>query len=201
MGNTFFKRFLPIIRRNPLESRKSIERTRESFYNFHQKSCASLRFLAESGACARLQEEFRKRPLSFSSQRRNSTPNWTRNSSISNGNFPIYMPKNVYANIQLFQNCNLKISTKEKKLLPFFVPKTLAPPLPVPPLNISSLGLNLTEHGKTFSNVGTINKSNFSRSSINIIPLPETKSKAHPNSPLLLSGAQKKKIKRKQKSN
>jgi hypothetical protein len=110
-------------------------------------------------------------------------------------------PPSGYANIKLYQNLNLIPSpNKEKKLKPFlchplliFLHQNLFHLLLLStPPNISSIGLNLTEHGIIFSNVGVINQSSSSRSSINIIPLPEIKSKARPNSPLLLSGAQKK---------
>ena len=203
MINTFFKKLLSIIKNaNPsfLQThRKSIKNTKnskESFYNF--------------------KEESRKRPLSFSSQRRNSKLNWTRNSTTSSsGNFPIYFPKSGYANVPfLYKNSNLKTSTKERKLLPFFVPKPyplpppepLSPPPPISkPPNISSLGLNLTKNRTTFSNVGKINKSTTSsRSSINIIPLPSTKltnSPARPKSPLLIPGALKKRNRKNRKSN
>ena len=195
MGNTFFKKLLPIIGIKPLKLGKSIKNLRESsMYNF--------------------QEEYRKQPLSFSSQRRNSIPNWTRNSmTSSSGNFPIYFPKSGYANVPfLYKNSNLKTSNKEKKLLPFFVPKPyplhppepLSPPPPISkPPNISSLGLNLTKNGTTFSNVGVINKSNSNRNSINIIPLLQpklTNSPARPKSPLLIPGATKRNQK-KTKSN
>ena len=195
MGNTFFKKLLPIIEIKPLELQKSITNTRESFYNF---------------------QEFRKRPLSFSNQKRNSTPNWTRNSRTSrSSSFPIHMPPpSGYANIKLYQNPNLIPSpNKEKKLLPFFVPKPypLPPPEPLsppPPIskhpNISSLGLNLTKNGTTFSNVERINQPNPNRNSINNVPLPSTKltnSPARPKSPLLIPGALKKRNRKNRKSN
>jgi hypothetical protein len=199
MGTTFFKGLFPIIqqksfgkRKSLIGKRKSIKNPRNSIYNF--------------------KKEFNKQePLSFSSQKENSVsnsvPNWARN-SISSGNYPTYMPESGYADVPvLYQNRNLiPRPNKEKKLKPFFVPPSSnlrpseprAPPPPLsPPPNISSLGFNLPVQEKTFSKVKEINQSNSDRNSINIIPLSETKSKARPKSPLLLSGAQKRENKKK----